>query len=235
MPDDPHSDSFLSRWSRRKQQAREGAVPVEPTASATEGAPGQASAPPASPASPPYQPSAKANLEAAERPIDPASLPPVEALTAESSMADFLRKGVPAELQRLALRKAWALDPQIRDFIEVAENQYNWNVPGGVPGFGELPAGTDIDRLMAQATGSIWPGKPDAETPAESAPTAAGQDSPRPEVAAASAAVESRAPTERMHTAAHPPVDKPTMPPPADGAPAVEPPKPRRHGGALPV
>lgn len=81
-------------------------------------------------------------------------LPAIEDLTADTDITGFLRKGVPEELQRLALRRMWALDPGIRDFIEVAENQYNWNLPGGVPGFGELEPGTDISALLAQATGA---------------------------------------------------------------------------------
>ena len=60
-----------------------------------------------------------------------------------------------AEIKRLALRRMWSLDPQIRDFIEVAENQYDWNAVDGVPGFGALPAGTDVQALVAQATGRL--------------------------------------------------------------------------------
>ena len=34
--------------------------------------------------------------------------------------------------------RMWTLDPTIRDFIEVAENQWNWNVPGGAPFYEEI-------------------------------------------------------------------------------------------------
>ena len=87
--------------------------------------------------------------------FDPATLPKVEDLTATSDITAFLRKGVPEELKRLALRRVWTLDPQIRDFIEVAENQYDWNAADGVPGFGALPEGTDLQALLAQATGQV--------------------------------------------------------------------------------
>jgi hypothetical protein len=43
--------------------------------------------------------------------------------------------GVPAELRLVALRGAWAADPTIRDFIGIAENQWNFNDPAGIAGF----------------------------------------------------------------------------------------------------
>jgi hypothetical protein len=151
---DEEGGRFLERWSRRKAEARDPGRTARPPAQAPAPAPGDA-APPAPPAAAP------AGAPPGEIPADevvdeiPKSLPRIEDLTAESSVAAFLRKGVPLELQRRALRAAWSLDPAIRDFVEVAENQWNWNVPGGVPGSGELAAGTDLGELLAQATGRI--------------------------------------------------------------------------------
>jgi Protein of unknown function (DUF3306) len=54
-------------------------------------------------------------------PFDPATLPPVATLTADSDYTAFLAKGVPEELRRLALRKAWASDPKIAAFRGFAE------------------------------------------------------------------------------------------------------------------
>jgi hypothetical protein len=131
---DKPDESFLSRWSRRKQEAR--GEEAQPRAAA---APARA----ATPTTPACEP-AKVDIE---------KLPRIEDLDAGSDFTVFLQEGVPEHLKRLALRRAWALDPAIRDFIEVAENQYDWNAPGGVPGFGALEAGTDVEALVQRATG----------------------------------------------------------------------------------
>ncbi len=90
-------------------------------------------------------------------------LPSVEDLQPDSDITAFLHKRVPEELRRLAMRRMWTLDPAIRDFIEMAENQYDWNDPNGVPGFGPLPAGTDMEALLAQATGRWKPAEKDPQ------------------------------------------------------------------------
>ena len=46
---------------------------------------------------------------------------------------------MPAELTRAALRRAWVSDPAIRDFIGIAENQWDFNDPEAIPGFVSLP------------------------------------------------------------------------------------------------
>ena len=92
-----------------------------------------------------------------------APLPSVEDLKPDSDITAFLDKRVPEELRRMAMRRMWTLDPAIRDFIEMAENQYDWNDPNGVPGFGPLPAGTDMEALLAQATGMWKPAAKDQQ------------------------------------------------------------------------
>jgi len=74
----------------------------------------------------------------AVRPLEASRLPPIESITADSDVTAFLEPGVPAELTRAALRRAWAIDPSIRDFIGIAENQWDFNDPNGIPGFGPL-------------------------------------------------------------------------------------------------
>jgi hypothetical protein len=84
----------------------------------------------------------------AEMPFDTTSLPPIESIVAETDVTAFLRSGVPADLTRLALRRAWTSDPAIRDFIGIAENQWDFNNPTGVPGFGALaPLESSVDVL----------------------------------------------------------------------------------------
>jgi len=88
-------------------------------------------------------------------------LPKLEDLNETSDITAFLRKGVPESLRNAALRKSWALDPAIRNYVNPAlEYAYDWNTPGGVPGNSEIGAGVDVARLVSQVMGS-------SETPAE--------------------------------------------------------------------
>jgi Protein of unknown function (DUF3306) len=82
-------------------------------------------------------------------------LPTLDDVTPEGDVVAFLHKRVPAELQKLALRKAWSSDPVISTFIEVAENQYDWNALDGVPGFGAMDPSWNVDELLAQAIGAV--------------------------------------------------------------------------------
>lgn len=134
-------DGFLSRWSRRKRAAEAGQPMAEP------------GAPPASPPAAPPVAATRADAPVPEEPpFDPASLPPIESLTVESDFGAFLRKGVPAALRHAALRKAWSLDPAIRDFVGPADYAWDYNAPDGVPGFGlELPG--DVRRMAARVLG----------------------------------------------------------------------------------
>jgi hypothetical protein len=50
------------------------------------------------------------------------ALPPIESIGAESDIRCFLAPGVPVELTRAALRRAWVVDPRIRDFVGLSEN-----------------------------------------------------------------------------------------------------------------
>jgi hypothetical protein len=124
---------FLARWSQRKQEAKrpDREAPIE-----------NADAPP--------EPVA----EAAPEEFDLSSLPKLEDLTETTDITGFLRKGVPEHLRNAALRKSWALDPAIRNYVNPAlEYAYDWNTPGGVPGSSEIGAGMDVARLVSQIMG----------------------------------------------------------------------------------
>ena len=149
-------EGFLSRWSRRKRAAEAGLPVAEPPAPAPDTVP--AAAPPAE-----------------EPPFDITTLPPVESLTLDSDFAAFLRKEVPEAVKRAALRKAWALDPAIRDFIGPADYAWDYNAPDGVPG-ASLDLGGNIRDLLAQAFGAGE--EPAAEVPAATAPAADGEGAP---------------------------------------------------------
>lgn len=86
-PDPPDDEGFLGRWSRRKAEAREPSE--EPAAS---------EAP---------------DTEAESASIDPADLPDLDSLDADSDFSVFMRKGVPGPLRTLALRKLWRLNPTL--------------------------------------------------------------------------------------------------------------------------
>jgi hypothetical protein len=226
------SESFLSRWSRRKRAAS-----IPPPASAGEGGdpgfdPGEpgggnssraelAKAPPTPDPSPPRasragggEPHGPAPQEAE---FDPATLPPIESIDAGTDVSAFLRPGVPADLAQAALRRAWVADPAIRDFVGLAENSWDFTAPGGVPGFEPLRAIDDVQRLAAQVAG-VLP-TPAAET-AAAEEAEASQPSAQPEPA--QPPPDAAAPSESTDVAAQ------------KAAPAAEHTQPRaRHGGAL--
>ena len=82
-------------------------------------------------------------------------------MTGATDITGFLQKGVPEHLRNAALRKSWALDPAIRNYVNPAlEYAYDWNTPGGVPGTGEIGAGMDVARMVLQIMGDGPPAEP---------------------------------------------------------------------------
>jgi Protein of unknown function (DUF3306) len=115
----------------------------------------------------------EASLPPADAPspaaFDPASLPPIESIVADSDIRQFLHEGVPPELTRAALRSAWSADPAIRDFVGIAENQWNFNDHNGIPGFGPLEAPDLVARALGSVTNVAQEITQDAESPDQSA------------------------------------------------------------------
>jgi hypothetical protein len=225
-------EGFLSRWSRRKRAAEAGR-PVEE-------AEAPAAAPAAPAAAPVGSPQAAPPVAPPEEPeFDQASLPPIESLTIESDITAFLRKGVPDSLKRAALRRAWSLDPAIRDFVGPADYAWDFNAPDGVPGFA-LELQGDVKELLAQVFRAAEE-EPAKEPPAEAEAAAPPPDKPEDAPGQALASLPPGAVAPAMIPPAMVPPD---VPPPAEGAPAEapapaeaaeDPPPPRRrHGGALP-
>jgi hypothetical protein len=60
-------------------------------------------------------------------------------------------------LTRAALRRAWSADPAIRDFVGIAENQWDFTAPNDILGFGPLESGEEVRRLVAQVFGDTSP------------------------------------------------------------------------------
>jgi TorA maturation chaperone TorD len=124
------SENIMARWSRMK---RESGVTVKPDGSSSRPKPDAAEAGDLNQATPSTDSPASATF-------DPASLPPLQSITAGTDIRSFLGSSVPVELTRAALRRAWVTDPAIRDFIGIAENQWDFNDPTAMPGFGPLRA-----------------------------------------------------------------------------------------------
>ena len=142
-------ENFVLRWSRLKR----GSAKVRETAPAESAPPSDAVAT-ATPASPSF---------------DPASLPPIESITIDTDIRAFLQSGVPTTLAQAALRRVWVSDPAIRDFIGIAENQWDFTDPSAMPGFGPLRETDDVPSLVAQALGTLNK-VPEAESKEETLP-----------------------------------------------------------------
>jgi hypothetical protein len=145
-------DNFLSRWSRRKLEPSQDSGGKDAPAQDE-----QSVDPPAADAAPEPAAVMAADDQPQEPAFDIASLPPIESITSGTDIRDFLKPGVPLSLSRAALRRAWTSDPAIRDFIGIAENQWDFTAPDSIPGFGPIdPA--DIPRLLARIISSTKDG-----------------------------------------------------------------------------
>ena len=149
---------FLARWSKRKRgDLVESEAVLSPAAI------------PVPPVSAPDEPPVQLNLpdvpEVDEPAFDLASLPTLDELTGTSDMSAFLQKGVPEALRNAALRKAWVLDPSIRDHIEPIECGWDFNDPNSMTGFGALDANVDPAAMLKQIMGQPEPAEPESAEP----------------------------------------------------------------------
>jgi hypothetical protein len=158
-------EGFISRWSRRKRAVSDAETPAEipdeqaADAQSDSGA-GNADALPVS--------GATKEKEQDEPRFDISTLPSIESITAGTDIRAFLLPGVPPALTKAALRRAWVVDPKIRDFIEMAENQWDFTVTGGAPGFDLSPPTGDLRQLLAQ----VLPSSPEEKAEEKERPPA---------------------------------------------------------------
>ena len=137
-------ENFLERWSKRKLAKGEPAAPKQ-----------DADAPQTAQDDAAPSPAMETNAtNAAPEVFDPASLPSIESIGADTDVTAFLRPGVPPDLTRAALRRAWSSDPAIRDFVGLVENGWDFNDPTAMAGFGPIDAG-EAARLLAHAMGEL--------------------------------------------------------------------------------
>jgi hypothetical protein len=230
-------ENFLSRWTRLKREASEtpeGAAPDAPADGSREAAPSvDATAP---------------SARASEPTIDLSALPSIESITATTDIRAFLAPGVPAELTRAALRRAWVADPQIRNFVGIAENQWDFNDPNGIPGFGSLGPLDDVRRLVAQVMGEVDKGPQTPAIPADaenSAGAPIGGDSIASSLPASDATAGEAVKTEAEPLPPAPLPDADVQrneisfamqkeEPEEEPRPSLDEPVRRIHGGALP-
>lgn len=176
-------DTFVRRWSRRKQAARRGEALPEP-------APDEPPAETAAPAPP--APAAAAPVDAA-----PPALPPVESLKGlESEYGEFLRPGVDPATRSAALKQLFS-DPHFHfdqmDHLDIYIDDYT--KPDPIP--------TAMLRLMNQARGlglfdeekEAKPPEGDAQPAPTQSPTAAPAIAP-PEAAEPTTASPSDVPAK---------------------------------------
>lgn len=202
-------EEFLARWSRRKHAARANAKPPES-------------------AGPCDVPSTSSSPTAKDGEFDLSSLPSLDTITAATDITAFLHKGIPQELTRAALRRAWAADPAIRDFVGLAENAWDFNDPNAMPGFGPLDCSSAelaalVDRIVGgvrTAAESLPDTAVEAENSAESS-----QELLQAETPTVAEVVDQSAVTSSVVVAAQP-VKKTDS--------ELDPARRRTHGGALP-
>jgi hypothetical protein len=216
-----NDEEFLARWSRRKREAKT-TVDVQPPAAATE-----ASTPASGTAENP------GDIE-----VDLSSLPSIESITGGTDITAFLRKGIPPELTREALRRAWSADPAIRDFVGLAENAWDFNDPNAMPGFGPLDCSAEqLAALLERVVGGVRSAADDASAMSgqeETGPEAASDQQPGLESRAREAAAD---PAPVQESSRERPLSTPAAPQPeapqdiANDQPST---RRRTHGSALP-
>ena len=146
-------EKFIARWSRRKRDAAEDAETATSPATPDAAAPGTPATEDGRNKMSGVAAAQSTASEPLELPFDLAKLPAIESITAESDIRAFLAPGVPPELTRAALRRAWSVDPKIRDFVGLADYDWDFNTPGAIAGFGPLEMTDELRRQVAQMVG----------------------------------------------------------------------------------
>jgi hypothetical protein len=171
-------DNFLDRWSRRKR----GLENEKDSEQEQAGLPSEAAVPDVE--SEKQQPATEDKAEVQEPAFDLSQLPSIDSITATTDIRMFMLPGVPLVLRQAALRKVWMIDPKIRDFIEMAENQWDFTVNS--PGFDFSPPSGDIQKMVAEIFGKSHDEK-EAEaklTAAEPEPVPSREETVKKEVVA---------------------------------------------------
>jgi len=183
------SEDFLTRWSQRKRNVAETeqakSAPGERDTIAEDAIPENAK-----------------SVEAIEPPPEPVfdlkNLPSIESITAATDIRPFLAPGVPADIARAALRRAWSADPRIRDFVGLADYDWDYHTPGSAAGFGPLEMTDELRQMVRRIVGDIVdPDPPEkAREPATGAECVEETQPPRAEADPPGASGERMQPAE---------------------------------------
>jgi hypothetical protein len=210
IADVTEQENIIRRWVRLKQASKaERAADTAPDCAAAAAAPTQA----------------EVQAESAvDAPFDLAGLPYIESIAADTDIIAFLRAGVPPELTQAALRRAWASDPAIRDFIGIAENQWDFNDPDAIPGFGPLTPMEDAADALARISGRFGGVIAEVTSPGDAARAPAATQEPPTADTQLAGCIDRDLPREMPET----------TPEQGENRLPDVPGKRRRHGGALP-
>jgi hypothetical protein len=143
------NEDFLTRWSRRKRDPTETEQAKVPQV----GAPGEYDK--IAENAIPENAKSVEPVDAIEPTFDLKSLPSVESITAATDIRPFLAPGVPVEIARAALRRAWSADRRIRDFVGLADYDWDYHTPGSAAGFGPLEMTDELRQMVARIRGDI--------------------------------------------------------------------------------
>jgi hypothetical protein len=213
------SENFLARWARRKAEAEQpaGRTPDANEATDAEKQSGAGVA------------EARTEQAVKAQEVDLSKLPPVESIGPETDIRAFLQKGIPPELTRAALRRVWTSDPAIRNFIGIAENQYDFATGSDIPGFGPLTPADDVARMVSQIMREGVPRPPSAIEPEPSAEAEA--ESAEENVQPAEVASDPLEGTQMAAADDRPPENVATQQNVGEDEDSIA---PHTHGGALP-
>ncbi|MBO0716789.1 MAG: DUF3306 domain-containing protein [Rhizobiales bacterium] len=151
-PENSEPENFLTRWSSRKRASRTPPAreDAEHAAGAAKGAVEDVAV--ANAVAKTQNKTEKTGKECDAQdnpPFDLAQLPSLDSIGPNTDVAAFLRKDVPADLARAALRRAWTSDPAIKNFVGLVENGWDFNDPTAIGGFGPISA-EEVARLAGK-------------------------------------------------------------------------------------
>ena len=178
--DAPVDGGFLGRWARRKKEVQRQDIAQtdlilslsKDTSADTETSP------------PSLRQAQGESLERTSAPVEELPLPSLDSIVPGSDLTAFFQKHVPEALRTAALRKLWVTDPEIKNFIEMADYQWDFNNPDSIPGWSSSVEGVDVKGMLEKVMGIEKP-KPDISPHVIPASLPENPEQPLPEVEAA--------------------------------------------------
>jgi hypothetical protein len=92
---------------------------------------------------------------AAPSPAAELPLPSLDDIVPGADVSAFFRAHVPEALRTAALRKLWVTDPTIKDFIEMADYQWDFTNPDAIPGWSSSIGDFDVGKLVERIMGGV--------------------------------------------------------------------------------